>query len=217
MEKQNIKAVVFDMDGVIFDSEVKVIECWKEIAEIHNIADIENFCITCMGQNREAAKQKFLEIYGADQPYDDYKKEMSDLFHKRYGQGRLPIKPGAEEILKYLRNKGYQLAIASSTRKALVEEELKNAGLLSYFHKVVGGDMVTKSKPDPEIFEMACAELSVPVEQAVAIEDSHNGIRAAKAAGMHPIMIPDQMPVTDEMKELAVYIYDNLLQLREIL
>lgn len=213
MKKHDIKAFIFDMDGVIFDSEIKVIECWSEIAEKYKIPHIEDFCIECMGQNREAAKKRFLEIYGQDMDYDGYKLEMSNLFHSRYGEGRLPLKPGVVETLSYLKDKGYLLAIASSTRREVVTAELRDAGLISYFDKIICGDMVEHSKPNPEIYLKACKELGVLPEEAYGIEDSHNGIRAVHRAGMFPIMVPDQMPVTEEMKKLSYRIYSMLKEL----
>ena len=88
--------------GVIFDSEIKVVECWKVIADKYGIADIESQCHACLGTTREMSRAIMLEHYGADFPYDIYKKEMSDLFHSRYGGGRLPKKAGAVELLQYL-------------------------------------------------------------------------------------------------------------------
>ena len=211
---KDYKAVVFDMDGVIFDSEVKVVECWKVIADKYNIPDIEATCIDCMGQNQAMAKEKFLAKYGDDFPYVEYKKEMSNLFHSRYDNGRLPMKPGVVELLTYLKAQGKLIALASSTRKEVVTRELRDAGVLDYFDEVICGDMVSKSKPEPDIFLEACEELGVEPEEAYAVEDSHNGIRAAEAGGLMPIMVPDLMPVTDEMKELSLVILDSLLEVK---
>lgn len=205
-----IKAVIFDMDGVIFDSECKVIETWKVVADKYGIKDIESFCLSAMGQNREAAKARFLEIYGADAPYDAYKAEMSDLFHERYNKGRLPLKPYVKESLTSLKERGYLLAVATSTREEVVTAELGDAGLIKFFDAIICGDMVSKSKPDPEIYLKACETLGVKPKDAIGVEDSHNGIRAVKAAGMTAVMIPDLMPVTEEMKEKADFILEDM-------
>lgn len=213
--EQDFKAVVFDMDGVIFDSEKLVVLCWQEIADKYNIVGIEEQCRRCLGLNREAAKQKMLEHYGMDFPYDAYKKEMSDLYHSRYSGGRLPMKPGVVEILTFLKENGKKIALASSTRKEVVVAELRDAGIIDYFDKVICGDMVARSKPEPDIFLKACEELEVAVKDAYAIEDSYNGIRAAHRAGMMPVMVPDLAEPTKEMEQLTVAIIPSLLEVLE--
>lgn len=206
----NYEAVLFDMDGVIFDSEVKVVECWKVIAEKYGIEGIEAQCHACLGTTREMSRTIMLEHYGSDFPYDAYKKEMSELFHTRYGGGRLPKKKGAVELLRFLQLHNKKVALASSTRREVVEQELRDGGLLQYFDAVICGDMVQRSKPEPDIFLKACEVLDVAPECAVGVEDSYNGIRALSAAGVSAIMVPDLKPPTDEMRSLATAILPDL-------
>ena len=210
-------AVLFDMDGVIFDSEIKVVECWKVIADKYGIADIESQCHACLGTTREMSRAIMLEHYGADFPYDIYKKEMSDLFHSRYGGGRLPKKAGAVELLQYLQSHHKKVALASSTRREVVEQELRDGGLISYFDAVICVDMVEKSKPEPDIFLKACEVLDVEQERAFGVEDSYNGIRALAAAGIPAIMVPDLKAPTDEMRALSTAILPDLFAVKEYL
>lgn len=210
-----LKAVVFDMDGVIFDSERKVVECWIEIAEKYGIKDIEKLCKMCLGTNAAETKRIALDFYGEDFPYEERKKEQSALYHERYDDGRLPMKIGVKELLDTLKAKGLKIALASSTRRIVVENQLRDANLLPYFDKIVCGDMVSHSKPHPEIFLKACEELAVAPENAIAIEDSYNGIRSAHAAGMRPIMVPDMAEPTEEMERLTEVIMPSLLEVKE--
>lgn len=212
-----MEAVVFDMDGVVFDSELLVLETWKAVADKYGFPNIEKVCKECLGTNSEATKQIFLKHYGTDFPYDAYKKEMSALFHERAAGGRLPKKPGVEELLSALKEHGMKVALASSTRRAIVLRELEEGGLLSYFDKVVCGDMVNRSKPAPDIFLKACELLEVSPEKAYAVEDSYNGIRAAYSAGMKPIMVPDLAAPTEEMKELAECILPSLKEVQALI
>lgn len=214
---KDFDAVIFDMDGVIFDSERLVILCWKVVAEKYGIENIEEACRECLGLNREAAKEKMLLRYGADFPYDEYKKEMSDLFHSRYSGGRLPLKTGVVELLTYLKEQGIAVALASSTRSEVVLAELRDGGILPFFDKVICGDMVKRSKPAPDIYLKACEELQVEPERAYAIEDSYNGIRAAHSGGLRPIMVPDLAEPTEEMRELAEVILPDLVEVRKVL
>lgn len=214
---KEIEAVIFDMDGIIFDSESGVIECWKEVADKHGIPDIEDMCRQCMGTNREESRRKFLDRYGVQFPYDIYKKEMSELFHSRYGGGKLPIKKGARELLCWLREKRIPTALASSTRREVVYQELTDAELISYFDVIICGDMVKRSKPEPDIFLMACEKLHATPGKSLVIEDSYNGIRAAYAGGMISVMIPDQMQPDEEMKEKSAYIRSNLFEVMKLL
>ena len=203
-------AVIFDMDGVIFDSEQKVLECWAEIAEKHGVPGIDEPLHLCLGVTRDSSRKIMKDHYGADFPYDDYALEASILFHSKYDGGKLPMKPGVVELLKHLKHEGIRVALASSTRKQTVEQELRDAGIISFFDQLICGDMVTRSKPAPDIFLTACKAVGVEPERAVAIEDSYNGIRSAAAGGLRAIMVPDLMPPTQEMQELAETILPDL-------
>ncbi len=215
----NVKpeAVVFDMDGVIFDSERLVLECWTVVAEKYGIADIETAMRKCLGVNATETREIMLQIYGADFPYEAFRKEASALFHSKYDGGRLPMKTGVVELLQYLKDCEIKIALASSTRRAVVEQELQDAGILPYFEQVICGDMVERSKPAPDIYEKACEALGVAPDKAFAIEDSYNGIRSAYDAGLHPIMVPDMSEPTAEMVEKADAILENLHEVREFL
>lgn len=212
-----IQAVLFDMDGVIFDSEIKVVECWKDIAEKYGFGDIETPCYEALGTTREIAREIMLAHYGADFPYDAYKDEMAALFHARYGEGRLPKKKGVEELLQFLHMHNLKVALASSTRREVVTQELRDGGLLDYFDAVICGDMVARSKPEPDIFLKACEVLGVAPEHAVGIEDSYNGMRALAAAGITAIMVPDLKQPTDEIRALATEVLPDLLAVKAYL
>ena len=216
MRKQ-VQAVVFDMDGVIFDSERLVIECWEVIAAKHNIPDIVEICMRVQGNNREETGKRFREKYGRDFPYEAYKKEVAALFRDRYGEGRLPLKPGVVKILEELKRNNIPLALASSTRSDIVKLEMEEANLLSYFDVVLGGDMVPRSKPEPDIFLAAAAALQAEPKCCYVLEDSHNGIRAAYRAGMHPVMVPDMQQPTEEIRGIAEAVVKNLLAALEYL
>lgn len=205
------QAVVFDMDGVIFDTERLVIEFWKEVADRHNIPDVERTCIQCLGTNRVRTREIFLENYGADFPFDPYRAEVTELFNIRYKGVPLPTKPGVRELLSYLQEQGIKVGLASSTAQHLVRDEIGTAGLLPYFQTLVCGDMVEHSKPAPDIFLKACEILGADPAKSIAIEDSFNGIRSAHRAGMTPIMVPDRVQPTDEIRALASYVMPSLL------
>lgn len=209
------EGVVFDMDGVIFDSERLVIECWQELALKHDIPNVEYACMQCLGINKDATRAKMLEIYGPDFPYDEYAKESSLLFHSKYDNRPLPMKKGVFELLDYLKETGVKIGLASSTRRQVVEKELKDASVFDFFDKIICGDMVNRSKPAPDIFIKACEELGINPQNAYAIEDSHNGIRSANGAGMKPIMVPDLAPVIPEIEDLCVTVLPDLLKVKE--
>lgn len=210
-------AVVFDMDGVIFDSERATMKCWLELAEKYDIKNIEEPYLACTGTTAQRTKEIMLEAYGDDFPYDVYAKEASTMYHEKYDGGRLPMKSGVHVILDFLKYENKKIALASSTRRQTVVNQLRDAGILEYFDEIVTGDMVTKSKPDPEIFLLACEKIGVKPENAYAIEDSYNGIRSASRGGLRPIMVPDLLPATDEMKELSETVQDTLDKVVEYL
>ena len=201
-----IDTVIFDMDGVIFDSEILVLQCWREVAERHGIENVDAACHECLGTNSVVSKGIFLKHYGEDFPYDEYKQEMAEVFFSRAAGGKL---------LGYLREHEFKVGLASSTREALVRKELSEGGLIEYFDQIIGGDKVKRSKPEPDIFLEACSRLGSEPEKCYVIEDSYNGIRAAHAAGMHPIMVPDLMEATEEMRGLAEVVLESLKDVRK--
>lgn len=205
-----MEAVIFDMDGVIFDSERLVYEGWKALSVKYGFDNLDEIYMKCIGVNSATCRQIYLDFYGEDFPYDKYRQERSDDYHARYSGGRLPMKPGVEELLSHLKKSDYKIAIASSTRSALVKEQIEDAGLMQYFDVIVGGDQVKKSKPEPDIFLKAAELLGVKPENAYVIEDSYNGIRAAKSAHMRPIMVPDMVQPDEEMQDKAWKICDSL-------
>ena len=210
-----MQAVIFDMDGVIFDSENLVIKCWKVVADKYGIKDVETACRECLGVNSAEAKERFLKKYGEEFPYDEYKSEMSALYHETAASGGLDLKPGIVELLTFLKENKYGLAVASSTRKAVVESQLRNAGILDFFDEIICGDMVKKSKPEPEIYLTAAEKIKVNPENCYAIEDSYNGIRSAYNAKMQVIMVPDLLPSTEETRGKCCITCDSLLEVIE--
>ena len=211
-----IRAVLCDMDGVIFDSERAVLAVWREIAGELQLKGIDEVFVQCVGVNKRRTREIFGEAYPA-LDFDDFDQRVRTLFLSRYDKGRLPVKPGAAEILRAFSERGLPLALASSTRTVTVRRELEEAGLLRFFTVVIGGDQVTHSKPDPEIFLRAAAQLGVRPEDCAVIEDSFNGIRAARAGGFHAVMVPDLLPPDAEMEEKAESIVKDLFEAKRYL
>lgn len=207
---KDFDAVIFDMDGVIFDSERAALLCWLELAKEKHFENIYEVFLKCTGTTMERTKQIVLEAYGEDFPYDEYAALASKMYHEKYDGGKLPVKKGVKDILGFLKDNNKKIALASSSRKATVEMELRDAGLLSYFDEIVTGDMVKRSKPEPDIFLKACEAIGVKPSRAYAIEDSFNGIRSAFRGGLRPIMVPDLLEADDEMREISDKVLTDL-------
>ncbi len=215
-----LPSVIFDMDGVIFDTEQLYIDCCKAVSEKYHMGtdeEVEALCHRCIGVTSAITRRTILDTYGEDFPIEDYFKDSMKVFMERFGDGKHMIKPGVHELFAYLKEKGYRIALASSTKTAVLTGELDDAGLLQNFDVVVGGDQVTRSKPAPDIFLRAAELLGAEPATCYVIEDSYNGINAAGAAGMHPIMVPDLLPANEEMQEKAEVILGSLNDVIEYL
>lgn len=206
------KTVIFDMDGVIFDTERLVLSTWKQVAKDNDVIDIDKIFYKCLGTNRDATREILLDYYGRQFPYDEFRIKASKLFHEYISINGIPVKAGVFDIMEYLSENGYKIGIASSTRTVIVREELESVDLLRYFDKVIGGDMVSKSKPNPEIFLKCGEELGDAPDNIYVIEDSYNGVRAGYLAGMKTIMVPDLVEPTKEIQELCVAVFEDLFR-----
>lgn len=211
------KAVVFDMDGVLFDTERLCMDSWVAVAAKRGIPDMEKVFPLCIGRNMTDSEQIVRDRYGEDFPYEQFRRDASRWFWREIEEHGQPMKPGVDELLSYLRENGWRIGLASSTNRASVLKHLERAGIGEYFSEVIGGDQILHSKPEPDIYLLACSRLGVNPKETYAIEDSYNGIRSANRAGMRPIMVPDMLPPTEETEALCCVICENLLQVREYL
>ena len=207
-----MKAVVFDMDGVLFDTEIVCMKAWMAVAERRGLSGMEEIFNQVIGLNANDSRLIVLKAYGEDFDYPGFRQEAAEFFQKDIRENGLPVKPGAPEILEWLKGSGYKVGLASSTRSESVLSHLKQAEMEDYFSVVVTGDMIEHSKPRPDIYLLACSRLGVEPEQAYAIEDSPNGVRSAHAAGMWTIMVPDMIAPDEEMRRLSRVILKDMTE-----
>ena len=216
---EELQAVVFDMDGVLFDTERLYMAAWREAAVERGITgeEIEKTVIKCVGLNHVDIRNLFLREYGEAFPFEEYYRACGECFQRKVEKDGLPMKPGVKELLSYLQAEGCRIALASSTSLRGVKNHLERTGLTDYFEVIVGGDMVEHSKPQPDIYLLACRLLEVEPRKAIAIEDSPNGIRSAHRAGLHPVMVPDMIQSTPEIQALLYKECKSLLEVKEML
>ena len=207
-----MKAVVFDMDGVLFDTEIVCMKAWMAVAERRGLSGMEEIFNQVIGLNANDSRLIVLKAYGEDFDYPGFRQEAAEFFQKDMRENGLPVKPGVPEILEWLKGSGYKVGLASSTRSESVLSHLKQAEMEDYFSVVVTGDMIEHSKPRPDIYLLACSRLGVEPEQAYAIEDSPNGVRSAHAAGMWTIMVPDMIAPDEEMRRLSRVILKDMTE-----
>lgn len=211
------KTVIFDLDGVIFDSEQVVRQGWRYGAEQLQLGDVDHLFLQCVGTNHIFTERLLQEQFGPQFSYEEFRKYTREFFYNYTDTYGLPVKPGARELLDYLKQNGYAVGLASSSTLQYILNGLRQAQLIDYFSVIVSGEHLKRSKPEPDIYLMACEKMAVAPAEAYAIEDSYNGIRSASRAGMQPIMVPDLLPVTAEMEQLSCTVCSNLLDVRAYL
>lgn len=186
------EAVVFDMDGLMFDSERVVQYSWNVVGERMGFGRLGDDNIRhTLGFNRVRRKQYFLEKYGADFPYDIFHEEYGRVYHEYAEKNGVPVKEGLYELLEVLEEKRLKCAVATSSSREHAFANLERAGIQKCFQAVLTGDMVTEGKPSPEIYRKACALIGIEPARAMALEDAPNGILSAHRAGMYTVLIPD--------------------------
>lgn len=210
-----IKGIIFDMDGVILDSESISDITWDRAANDFNITMTSEILNSCRGSNKNDILAKLTNIYGKDFNADGFLAKTGDYFTEIENKDGIPLMPFAKEILEYLQPK-YKLALASSTKGPTVERQLTACGVINYFEKRITGEMVEHSKPNPEIYLRACKAAGLEPDECAAVEDSLNGVRSASAAGLKTIMVPDKVQPTEEITALCWKICRNLEELKSI-
>lgn len=211
-----IKAIIFDMDGVLLDSESISDITWDQAAKDFNITMTADILNSCRGSNKTDIINKLHEIYGLSFNAESFLEKTGEYFTQIEMEKGIPLLPYVKETLEYLKPK-YQIALASSTKGPTVERQLKNAGIIDYFQTRTTGEMVQHSKPNPEIYLMACKSLNISPENCIAVEDSFNGIKSAHNAGLKTIMVPDKVQPTEEIKKLCWKVCKSLKELTEFI
>ena len=209
----SLQAVIFDMDGVLLDTESVCFVCWERAATELGIHDIRGVYKKCVGTNVADTLDILHSAYGDDFAAERFYERTSELFHVVEAEQGLQLMPQVKACLQALQARGLRLAVASSTRTATVQRQLTASGIIGFFETLTCGDTVAHSKPAPDIYLKACASLALPPQSCIAVEDSPNGVRAARAAGMDCVLVPDQLQPTEEIKKLATVILHDLGEL----
>ena len=211
-----IKAVLFDMDGILFDTEIVMKEGWQKAARELNFTLTEEHLSQMRGSALPRSRKLFEEWFHGKVTYDEGRAIRSAYLNDYIQRNGVPEKPGLHEFLSWLKEHSIKVAVATSTTRRVAEGYWKQSGIDQYIDASVCGDEVINSKPDPEIFLKALGKTPFNKDEAVIFEDSENGIRAAHAAGIPVICIPDLKYPNDSLKELPIHIVDSALDVIDL-
>ena len=195
-----IKAIIFDMDGLMIDSERVTFECYQERLKDMNLTMDEEFY------------KRFYDVYGNDFPIENVIQDVHQLMAERFETEGVPVKKGLVELLHYLKDNNYKTIVATSSNRDRVDKILAQAKITEFFDDSICGDEVTKGKPNPEVFLKSCQKLGVNVDEAIVLEDSEAGIQASYDANIKVICIPDMKYPEKQYEEKTFKILKDLTE-----
>lgn len=207
---RKIKGAIFDMDGLMLDTEKLLVRFWKEAAKEfgYNMTDENVFEIRSLSRKYSIPLLK--GIFGEEFPFNEVRSRRITLMNDYIDKYGFEVKKGLFELLDYLKNNNYLIAVATATDRERAESYLKKIDAYKYFDAVICGDMVNNGKPEPDIYLTASGKLGLPAVECVAFEDSPNGIKSAHSAGCKVIMIPDLTQPDENIKSLLSGVYESL-------
>ena len=204
-------AILFDMDGLLLDTERLVRAAMTaELAALGHDFSADRFA-ELIGEPADTNRLRVLGWYGGAVDPEALRAGVGQRIAAEWGKAR-PLKPGVAEVIAVARAQGLALAVATSTGRADAHSHLAHSGLADHFDAIITRDDVARGKPFPDLYLAAARQLGVPAAQALALEDSHSGVRSAHAAGVPVIMVPDLLPATPEIAALALAVADDLHQ-----
>jgi len=208
MEK--IKGAIFDMDGLMIDTEKLYVRFWIQSAADFGYDMKPEHVYAIRSLSRKYSIPKLKSFLGEDFPTEDVRSHRTNLLNAYIDEHGLEVKKGLFTLLDHLRDHGIKMAVATCTPTERSMKYVEKIGASAYFTAIVGGDMITNGKPDPDIYLTAAKALGLPPQECAAFEDSPNGIQSANSAGCHTIMIPDMTQPDDELRPLISAVYDSL-------
>jgi len=212
-----LKLVIFDMDGLMLDTEPLAIAGWKAAARVLNITIPDELIKSVIGMNRALCKVRMLEALGSDFDFDTALTLLHKDMDRHFEKHGVTHKPGLIQLLDKLDKLGIKKAVATSTAYERAVHKLTMADIAHRFCAIIGGDMVAHSKPAPDIFLKAAEACNTAPSACLALEDSNPGAEGAWRAGMRVIVIPDLVPPTDITSKQAYAICDSLYDVCEML
>ena len=212
-----VKAVIFDMDGLLLDSERLAMRALASAAAEMGIDAPESFCHAMIGLPADHCQRLVRERFGESFSVENYLGEASSHMDRLVEAGALTLKTGVLELLCHLDELGMPKAVATSSSRAKADRHLRHVGILDRFDAIVTRDDVCRGKPHPDLFLRAAEELGMAPDSCLGLEDSYNGVRAASAAGLTVIMVPDLLAPTDEMRARCVMVAGDLLKVIPLL
>ena len=212
-----IKAVIFDMDGLMTDTERLFVDIWCQIMRERGEPEYREVLKYCIGLDHATTRKYIDETLGSDFPYMEILQEVSIRSRAYCEEKGVPVKPGLYELLDFLDSKKIPYAVATSTKLDRAKWRLRNIGVLDRLSGLVTGDMVGKGKPNPDIFLKAAELMGENPENCMVLEDSPHGILAAFRAGCMPVMIPDLKQPDEETKARLYALLDSLYDVPKLI
>jgi HAD superfamily hydrolase (TIGR01509 family) len=216
MKSQVIKAVIFDVDGLLLDTERVALAAYLEAASRSGINATEELFMSLVGRNWATSQGLLKDALGTDDA-ETMLAEWPRTFESRVLGAGIPKKPGADEVIHMLVKRETPVALATSTSRDLATDRLRSAGLLEHFEVIVTGDEVANGKPAPDIFLLAAERLDIEPTACIVLEDSEPGVRAGDRAGMRVLMVPDLIQPSPEVAALATGIFESLVEAQTFL
>ena len=213
-----IKTVIFDLDGTLIDTEKYYRICWpKALAHFgYEISDEQVLSLRSLG--RPFAPEYLKQIVGDDNfDYTKVREYRKQLMEECLTQNGIELKPGAIEILNFLKQKGIERAVATANDMERATRYLKRIGLIEYFDKIITADLIEKGKPSPDIYEYACKQLGHNPDECIAVEDSPNGVISAYKAGCKVVMVPDLTQPHEELSRMLFAKVDRLTDIEKLI
>jgi len=207
---KNFKAAVFDMDGLLLDSEQLALQAFEAGCEQFGLGDQTELFMRFVGTNADKGNAEMKQALDGIIDVDKFINTWRGIYADWISKKPVPLKAGVTDVLTHLKLLNIPMAVATSTKTAAAEKKLNMAGIFNYFDVVIGGEQVSHSKPAPDIFLKAASILSIEPLGCIAFEDSPNGVRSAVAAGMTVVQIPDMIKPDETLLKLGHIVLNEL-------